>query len=165
MRCLVVLLVLLGMAVEWGTAQVNPIKHVVFIIKENRSFDTMFGKFPGANGATSCKVSNGTTIPLGHTPDRVRDMGHGWADAHRGIDGGAMDQFDLVQWGNWNGDYMSCSQLWQADIPNYWRYAQKFSLSDNTFSSISTGSFPNHLYTVASTSGGVINSPAASNSW
>ncbi|MBI2238911.1 MAG: hypothetical protein HYU54_10370, partial [Actinobacteria bacterium] len=30
-----------------------PIKHVVFIIKENRSFDHMFGLFPGANGATT----------------------------------------------------------------------------------------------------------------
>src|SRR5439155_17959617 len=28
-----------------------PIKHVVFIVKENRSFDHMFGQFPGADGA------------------------------------------------------------------------------------------------------------------
>src|SRR5690349_2601538 len=26
------------------------IKHIVFIVKENRSFDSMFGTFPGANG-------------------------------------------------------------------------------------------------------------------
>ncbi len=29
------------------------IKHVVFIVKENRTFDTYFGTFPGADGATS----------------------------------------------------------------------------------------------------------------
>src|SRR5439155_4216407 len=29
-----------------------PIKHVIFIVKENRSFDQYFGLFPGANGTT-----------------------------------------------------------------------------------------------------------------
>ena len=29
------------------------IQHIVFIMKENRSFDNYFGTFPGANGATS----------------------------------------------------------------------------------------------------------------
>ena len=29
-----------------------PIKHVVFIIKENRTTDHLFGRFPGVNGAT-----------------------------------------------------------------------------------------------------------------
>jgi phospholipase C len=143
----------------------SPIKHVVFIIKENRSFDHMFGTFPGANGATTCKVSTGQTINLRQAPDRVRNMGHGWADAHTGIDGGKVDKYDLVQLGNWQGDYMSCSQQVQASIPNYWTYAQNYVLADNMFSSIESGSFPNHLYTVAAQSGGVINSPASSNAW
>ena len=30
----------------------TPIKHVVFVIKENRTFDNMFGLFPGADGVT-----------------------------------------------------------------------------------------------------------------
>src|SRR5918992_1075059 len=30
-----------------------PIKRVVFLILENRSFDHVFGRFPGANGATT----------------------------------------------------------------------------------------------------------------
>src|SRR5687767_15855965 len=29
-----------------------PIKHVVFLIKENRTFDHLFGRFPGARGVT-----------------------------------------------------------------------------------------------------------------
>ncbi len=36
-----------------STASVGNIQHVVFIIKENRSFDQYFGTFPGANGATT----------------------------------------------------------------------------------------------------------------
>ena len=34
----------------------TPIKKVVFIIKENRSFDTMFGAMPGVNGASKGKM-------------------------------------------------------------------------------------------------------------
>jgi phospholipase C len=67
---------------------IEHIEHIVFIVKENRSFDHYFGTFPGADGATSGTISNGQVIPLGHTPDRARDMGHMWADAVRAIDGG-----------------------------------------------------------------------------
>ncbi len=38
------------------------IKHVVIIMQENRSFDTYFGYFPGANGVSSVKLSDGTSL-------------------------------------------------------------------------------------------------------
>jgi phospholipase C len=134
-----------------GTAirGIDQIQHIVFIVKENRSFNNYFGTFPGATGATSGPVSNGQTIALNHTPDRVRDLGHGWGDANTAINGGKMNQFDLVAYGNINGDYMSMSQMYQSDLPNYWSYAQTFTLSDMTFSSLHGGSFPNHMYTIA----------------
>jgi phospholipase C len=137
------------------------IQHIVFIIKENRSFNNYFGLFPGALGATTCKVSNGDTITLGHTPDRVRDMGHNWTDAVTAIDGGKMDKFDLVKLGNVDGDYMTCSQLQETDIPNYWSYAKNFVLADHMFSSLKGPSFPNHLFTVtADDEDGVISNPS-----
>lgn len=37
----------------------DKIKHIIFIIKENRSFDTYFGRFPGADGATYGRMSTG----------------------------------------------------------------------------------------------------------
>src|SRR5437870_11134708 len=68
------------------------IQHIVFIIKENRTFDTYFGTFPGADGATSGIISSGQRIPLRHAPDRMpRDIGHDWEDARRAIDDGRMD--------------------------------------------------------------------------
>jgi hypothetical protein len=55
------------------------IQHIVFIVKENRSFDEYFGQFPGANGTKPGKLSNVEIIPLGHTPDQVpHDIGHDW---------------------------------------------------------------------------------------
>ena len=141
------------------------LQHFVFIIKENRSFNNYFGTFPGAAGATTCKVSNGQVLPLSRTPDRVRDMGHGWTDTITAMDGGKMDRFDLVASGNINGDYLTCSQLQEADIPNYWAYARTFTLADHMFSSIQGPSFPNHLYTVAaSNESGVFSNPFNANS-
>lgn len=136
------------------------IQHIVYIIKENRSFDNYFGTFPGAEGATSGVISTGERILLGHTPDRMaRDLGHGWPDAHTAIDGGRMDRFDLVQDGNVTNDFLSMTQLIDSDIPSYWSYAEHFALGDHMFGAIAAESFPNHLYAVSSQSGGVIGNP------
>jgi phospholipase C len=40
-------------------------------------------------------------------------------------------------------------------IPNYWNYAQHYTLCDNFFSSLRADSQPNHLYIVAAQSGGI----------
>ena len=37
----------------------DPIKHIVVIMQENRSFDNYFGTYPGANG-----IAKGTCVPL-----------------------------------------------------------------------------------------------------
>src|SRR5947208_2644710 len=44
-----------------------PIKRVVYLMLENRSFDHLFGRFPGANGATT-GIRDGREIPLVHAP-------------------------------------------------------------------------------------------------
>jgi phospholipase C len=143
-----------------GTADLSKIQHVVFLIKENRTFDTYFGTFPKADGATHGKISTGETIPLGPTPDQTpRDPAHTWLAAHWAIDGGKMDRFDEIGSGNKNGDYLTYTQLQQSDIPNYFKYASTFTLADRMFSSIKSDSFPNHIYTVAASSGGVIDIP------
>ena len=143
-----------------GTADLSKIRHIVFIIKENRSFDTYFGTFPKADGATTGKISTGETIPLGHTPDQPpRDPAHTWLAAHWAINKGLMDRFDEIGSANENGDYLTDSQLQQSDIPNYFKYARTFTLADHMFSSIKSDSFPNHIYTVAASSGGVIDIP------
>ena len=85
-------LVLMSLGVATAFAQstsLNNIQHIVFIIKENRSFDNYFGTFPGADGATTGKISTGDVIPLGHTPDRTpHDLCHSWFCATQSIDGG-----------------------------------------------------------------------------
>ena len=138
----------------------SKIEHIVFIVKENRSFDNYFGTFPGADGATTAIISSGEEIDLGHTPDRLpRDLGHEWEDTHLSMDAGKMDRFDLIPGGSVNGDMLNMSQYLDFDIPNYWNYAEHFVLADHMFASLAGPSFPNHLYTVAATSGGVFTNP------
>jgi phospholipase C len=141
---------------------IHVIQHVVFLIKENRTFDNYFGTFPGVNGATSGVTSTGATVTLGHTPDRTPyDLGHSFEAVTLAIDGGRMDKFDLELNGNVNGYLLPYTQMQQSDIPNYWLVAQNFVLADNMFSSLTGPSFPNHLYTIAAQSGGAIDNPAS----
>lgn len=134
------------------------IQHVVFIVKENRTFDNYFGTYPGANGATTGVLSTGQTIPLGHQPDLSApwDINHGWGAALTAMDGGKMDRFDLNDGANVNGNLLAYTQVTQQDIPNYFTYAQNFVLGDNMFSSIHASSFSNHLYIVAAQSNGAL---------
>jgi len=146
-----------------GSASFGKIEHVVFIVKENRSFDNYFGTFPGANGATAATVSTGQLITLGHMPDKGKhDMGHEWTDSHSDVDGGRMDRFDLESQCSVNGDNLCLTQLYQSDIPNYWSYAQNYVLADETFSSVESGSYPAHLMLVSGSAQTTIDNPRSS---
>jgi phospholipase C len=109
-------------------ADITSIQHVVFIIKENRTFDHYFGTFPGADGKTSGTTSTGLVVPLGHAPDQTpHDIDHTWTGALNAMNGGAMDRFDLISLGNKNGDMLAYTQMTEADIPNYFAYASLMS--------------------------------------
>ncbi len=88
--------------------QTIPIQHVVFIVKENRTFDHYFGAFPGVDGASAGTISTGQSIPLQRAPDQtIYDIDHTWSGAITAMNNGAMNQFDLISGGNTNGDYLS----------------------------------------------------------
>jgi phospholipase C len=148
-----------------GNASLGKIKHIVFIIKENRSFDNYFGTFAGADGATTGKLHTGEVITLGHTPDPPKhDMGHEWTDSHANVDAGQMDQFDTELTCSVSGDLQCMTQLYQTDIPNYWSYAQHYALADEAFSSVASGSFPAHLAMVAGSALNVMDNPRSTHS-
>ena len=141
----------------------DKIQHIVFIIKENRSFDHYFGTFPGANGATTAVLSTGQVIPMYHAPDLLpHDISHDWPALIADSDYGKMDHFDADPSCPENGILMCAAQLTQADLPNYFAYATQFVLADNAFPSIKGSSFPNHVYSIAASSGGIISTGAIS---
>jgi phospholipase C len=124
------------------TAARRAIEHIVFVIKENRTFDHLFGRFPGADGVTKGVTCNGKTIHLERAEDSVPDAGHSFTDGFRAINGGEMNCFDLDGY----------NQYVERDIPNYWAYAREFVLADNFFSSIYGPTGVEHLWTFASQS-------------
>src|SRR5215831_2704285 len=68
------------------TGDMSCIKHIVFIMKENRSYDVYFGAYQPpagsgqtANGSTTPHLSNGTVINAPHLYDSSPlDICHDW---------------------------------------------------------------------------------------
>ena len=129
-----------------GTQDISVIQHIIFIVKENRSFDSMFGTMKRTdgqtvNGVTTGRLSTGQVVQLGQLPDGLpRDIGHSWGDTLDAMDFGKMDGFDQILENPYQcilqGDMLCYSQYRQSDIPNYWKLATYFALADNMFSSI-----------------------------
>jgi phospholipase C len=137
-------------------ATMTPIKHVVFLIKENRTFDNLFGLFPGADGV-SVGLDRGEPRPLTRSPDRLpTDIKHCYRCALEVWNEGKMDGFATVSDA---ADAYAYTQYLPEDLPNYWHWAEEYVLGDNFFASAHGPSFPNHLFTIAATSGGAHENP------
>ena len=136
-----------------------PIKHVVFIIKENHSFDNIFARFPGADG-TSYAKDDSRQVRLGVTPDHLPfDIAHSGNAASFAVNGGKMNRFFRLAGAEQLGHDYADTAYTQSEIPNYWAYAKHFTLADHFFSTIMGPSFPNHLAEIAAQSGGAIDNP------
>jgi phospholipase C len=125
------------------------IKHIVFIVKENRTFDHMFGRFPGADGATSGWTCDGERVPLRPAGDRVPEIDHGFVEGLVAINGGRMDCFDRLGGGEDLEAYLTYDR---EGIPNYWALAEHFTLADRFFSSIYGPTGVEHMWIIASQS-------------
>lgn len=136
----------------------DKIRHVIWISQENRSFDSYFGTYPGADG-----IPQGTCLPV--LPGSKRcvkpfhqklqslpcDMSHEWPVAHAAYDNGWMNGFIWAE-----GTTNAVGYYDAKDIPNYWAYARHYTLDDHFFSSLNGPSLPNHVYMVAAQSGGLV---------
>jgi phospholipase C len=134
------------------------IDHIIFLIQENHSFDNYFGTYPNANGLPKgirvpIKPGGRPVIaPFHFTFELSHDIDHTWKAAHAAMDGGKMDGWIAAERTRDTMGYYD-----RTDIPNYWAYADHFTLCDNFFSSLAGPSLPNHLYTIAAQSDKVIN--------
>jgi phospholipase C len=141
-------------------------------MQENRSFDTYFGTFPGADGipmkngvATVCvnvPSTNQCVKPFHDLQDLNHGGPHGAVNAIADIDNGKMDGF-IVQAQKGKGSCTTpnnpaCSGNGQTDvmgyhdareIPNYWSYAENFVLQDRMFEPNASWSLPSHLFMVS----------------
>ncbi|MGH7685273.1 MAG: alkaline phosphatase family protein [Candidatus Dormibacteria bacterium] len=148
------------------------IKHVIVIMQENRSFDTYFGTYPGADGipmqngvASVCVPDPASATCVKPYVDHADINGggpHGDTNATADIDGGKMDGFVTevakAKTGCADPNNPACANSatpdvmgyhTQSDIPNYWTYAQDFVLQDHMFEPNASWSLPEHLFMVS----------------
>ena len=136
---------------------IGAIRHVIFIVQENHSFDNYFGAYPGVRGLKAgirlpqSPFSGREVAPFPLRGPINRDLAHTWAAAHLAYDRGRMNGFVYS-----DGTRLAMGYYTGRTIPNYWAYAAHFTLNDMFFAPVMGPSLPNHLYTVAGSSGGYI---------
>lgn len=136
----------------------TPIKHVVFVIQENRSFNDLFMGYPGATTANYGYDKRGRKIRL-HAYDLAIawDLGHSAASFFAACDGTAKLPGTHCRMDGWNGERntpnapkdAAYSYVRRSDIRPYWDIAGQYVLADRMFASNLDGSFIAHQYTVA----------------
>jgi len=162
LRALAALIAFAALAAGCAVAQAAPegihkIEHVVMIMQENRTYDTYFGTYPGGNGIPrgTCvpdPVHGGCVRPFYNADPTNAGGPHGANAATADIDSGKMDGFvgqaENAGCAETGGlDVMGYHDA--RDIPNYWAYAQAFTLQDSMFASSASWSLPEHLYLVS----------------
>ncbi len=152
---------------------IHKIQHIVIVMQENRSFDSYFGTYPGANGIPRDASGNFTVCmpdpksqtciqPYHDARDLDFDAPHAGGSAVGDIDGGRMDGFiaqaEAVRANCTDPLNPNCTLASRSDvmgyhdareIPNYWNYASKFVLQDRMFEPNSSWSLPAHLFLVS----------------
>ncbi len=153
-------------------AGIHKIRHVIVLMQENRSFDSYFGTFPGADGIpmshgkpTVCvpnPQSGACVAPYVDHADVNGGGPHSAPNATADVNGGRMDGFigqaqsgrkgclDITDPACTNSatpDVMGYHTA--ADIPNYWTYARDFVLQDHMFEPNASWSLPAHLFLVS----------------
>ena len=154
---------------------IHKIRHVVIIMQENRSFDSFFGTYPGADGIPAKNGRFAVCVPDPrtkgcdrpyHDPSLVNGGGgHSPSDARTDIAGGKMNGFarsaELAANRGCSATYPPPSVCLPSgppdvmgyhdarEIPNYWTYARDFTLDDHMFEPVASWSLPAHLFLVS----------------
>ena len=139
----------------------NYIKHVVFIIQENRSFDNLFYGYPGANTATSGQTSTGATVQLHSAPlNACYDPDHNEIDFLTEYNGGAMNGFDqILSAGCTPPTDAAYAYVPAAESAPYFALAKQFVLADNNFASQIDASWTAHQFLIAAQSDLTVDAP------
>lgn len=148
------------------------IKHIIFMVQENRSFDDYFGmlgayraslglsnNIDGLNLNAALPNTKGQMVhPYHYQTVCTENLSPSWDESHRDIDGGKMDGFlqtttsvpsSIDPTGTRAMGYYD-----QSDLPYYYAAAARFATSDRWRSPVPTNTIPNRFYLFTATSFG-----------
>jgi phospholipase C len=168
-----------------ATPPASPIRHVVFIVQENRTFDNIFGGpngLPGADTAKSGQTHDGKTIALTEVNLEKPFVGSGdpnnyhfqWLTA---CNAASPPPFPVGQPApcNMNGFDLNAQQQAgypappgvstiysyanRAEVQPYWFIAQHYAVGDRFFMGHNSESYTGHQYIFSSQSHGTVDPP------
>lgn len=164
-----------------SSSGLQTIKHVIFMLQENRSFDSYFSKlgaYAASRGIANYQINSGydpnrlmpligggTGHPFHEPTVRTENLSPSWNESHFAMDqqkdgSFKMDRFALT--GNsvtHKFDSQGLRALGyydQTDLPYYYELAAQFATSDAFHSSLLANTFPNREYLFCATSQGRI---------
>lgn len=144
-----------------ATPTATPIKHFLYLMQENHSFDNYFGTYPGADG-----FPEDTCVPLRvDEPDgecvepfwlggrAISDLGHTERVFRAQLNDGENDGFVEAFAEEGDPTTQALGYYDDRDLPYYWNVADEYVLFDRFFTSAGGGSVWNHMYWVAAVPG------------
>jgi len=154
------------------TQGLSNLKHIIFFVQENRSFDDYFGMLgqyrvslnlpnnvDGIDPNAALPNTQGQLVhPYHYQTVCTENLSPSWNESHTDVDGGKMDNFlkmtksvpsTIDPTGTRAMGYYT-----EADIPSYYDAAARFATSDRFFSPVLANTNPNRMYLFTATSFG-----------
>ncbi|MFF4014325.1 alkaline phosphatase family protein [Streptomyces sp. NPDC001843] len=137
----------------------TPIRHFVYLMQGDRTFDQYFGTYPGADGlpADTCQARDlahphkGCVKPyaLHGKAAPAAALAAGKTVIERQYDGGKMDGFVAAYERQGRDGAAAMGHYDRRDLPFYWNAADRYQLFDHFFASARQGTRADRAYWVA----------------
>ncbi|HLY03959.1 MAG TPA: alkaline phosphatase family protein [Candidatus Cybelea sp.] len=134
----------------------TPIKHIVIVFQENRTFDNIFHGYPGAHWARFGYNHLGKKVWPQPIPLITRwDPAHEYENWLVEYNGGKMNGFDLeaVDAGFHPPKDFAYDYARHGDVKPYWDLAAQGVLGDEMFADHRSQTYAGHLYVIAGAAG------------
>lgn len=143
------------LGIDPATVAKIPIRHVIVMMKENRSFDHLFG-FPA--GFTNPDLTGAMVAPFHATTTCIpTDPGHQSTSMNVGVDDGKMDGWvkNAATTTGTDGHFVM-SNYQSSDLPFYFFLKDTFALNERHFAPVISGTFANRNYMMFGDNAGAV---------
>ena len=158
-----------------GPGDITAIKHIIFMVQENRSLDHYFGMlgaYKQSEGYTGTwngvpltaslpdYKSTGNVSPFHEQTVCIDNVSPAWNEAHYAVHNGKMDFFMKTEGSLPSAIDTQGTRMMgyydQTDLPYYYELASQYATSDTWFSPLLSDTKPNRMYLLTGTSFGHI---------
>jgi phospholipase C len=135
----------------------TPIRHFIYLMQGDRTFDNYFGTYPGADGipAGACqplvlaRPQSGCVKPYPLHATNPQPLEPGRSTINGQLDNGKLDGFVAAYAAQGRDGTTAMGFYDNRDLPFYWSVAQRYVLFDRFFGSVPYGYRTNRSYWVA----------------